>query len=142
MHQQSLRDRNYLAHYGVLGMRWGVHRGDSSGSRGSGIFRKRVPSADAEKAGSLRKKSLKELSNEDLRVLNARLQLEKQYKSLKKRDIIAGEKIVTDILAQSGKELAKDYVKGHVKTLAPVAGAWVLKKTGSALVKSMNARKG
>lgn len=80
-----------LAHYGIKGMRWGVRKDRRSKS-------KRQPSPDRAKVDDLKKKRYKELTNEELRVLNNRLNMEKQYKDLKKQDMTAGQKILNDIM--------------------------------------------
>lgn len=68
---------DFLEHYGVKGMKWGVRR-DRRRSRGSS----EDDSEDAKKARAasrkIRKSGLSSLSNEEIRVLTNRLQLEKQ----------------------------------------------------------------
>jgi hypothetical protein len=58
-----------LKHHGVKGMRWGVRR-------------KRTPSADASTIAVLKKKKVFELSDAELKKINNRLNLEKQYRQL------------------------------------------------------------
>lgn len=65
-------------------------------------------SADAKKAKAIKKKKLKEMSNDDLATLNKRMQLEKSYKELKTSDKSKGAKVVGDILTGAGKEVAKN----------------------------------
>ena len=95
---------NDIKHVGILGMRWGRRKG--SGSAGSAP----KVSADHTKAGGLKKKRLSELSNEELKTLTNRLQLEKQYKDLTKQDLSFGQKFVGDVLQNAGKQLAGKYV--------------------------------
>lgn len=80
-------DKNYLAHYGVLGMKWGVRR--------------RTPSADSAHVKAIRKKKIKEMSNQDLKDANNRLQLEDQYRGLSKKTS-AGKRAVTAFVATAG----------------------------------------
>lgn len=65
-----------FAHYGVKGMKWGVRK-----KRG----RKSYPnsSKDYARSAKLSRKKMHELSNDDIRFLNNRLELENNY--LKKR---------------------------------------------------------
>jgi hypothetical protein len=72
-----------LEHFGVLGMRWGKRR-KQSGSRSDKLTTKRVKRSEVsddhrEKQG-LKKKRVSEMSNAELKKLNERMQLEKQYK--------------------------------------------------------------
>lgn len=106
MKQSYLDIGEALVHFGILGMRWGRRRGRSA-----------TPGhADSEAVKALRKKNVSELSDAELKKLNNRMQLERQFKELKAADVSPGRKLVTDILRDSGKELAKDFVKTTVKT--------------------------
>lgn len=80
---------DFLAHYGILGMKWGR--------------RKSVPSADHAKAQGLKKKKISEMSNEELRILTTRIQLERQYKSLNPGKISNGKRIVSNIITNVGQ---------------------------------------
>lgn len=63
---------NELKHYGVLGMKWGVRKA-------------RPSSADAQKVQTIRKKKVHEMSNQELREANNRLELENKYKNFTKK---------------------------------------------------------
>lgn len=82
-----------LAHYGVLGMKWGVRRTPAQLARASGrsvkeTAEKEKKSASSGKAASSSsaKKSLSDLSDDELRSRISRLELEKRYKDLEKAD--------------------------------------------------------
>ena len=106
-----------IEHYGILGMKWGRRRaanstGDAAnGPRRFGLFGRKTMSNDAAVTGGLRKKSLKELSNDDLKTLNARLLLERQFNTLTKKETPAALKFVGDVLKESGKDITKDFLK-------------------------------
>ena len=103
-------DNNYLSHYGVLGMKWGVRR------------KSRTPSADSAKVKAIRKKRIDEMSNQELRDANNRLQLESQYKQLTKKTNI-------------GKKAAQSYI-ATAGLIAGVAGATATyKKYGAPIAK-------
>lgn len=111
-------DNNYLAHYGVLGMKWGVRR------------KSRTPSADSAKVKSIRKKKIHEMSNQDLRDANTRLQLESQYKQLTKKKNI-GKEAVKVFIGTAGTitaitAAAKTYKKLGTSALDAI-GNWALK---------------
>lgn len=102
-------ENNYLAHYGVLGMKWGVRR------------KSRTPSADSVKVKNIRKKRIDEMSNQDLRDANNRLQLENQYKQLTKKTNV-------------GKKASDTFIK-TAGTITAVIGAYkVYEKVGSAVI--------
>lgn len=62
-------------------------------------------------AGKPKKKlDISKLSDADLKQLTSRLQLEKQYKDLTKKDKSTGAKLAKDILGNTAKETAKTYV--------------------------------
>lgn len=91
-----------LTHYGVLGMKWGRRRGRTTSVSN--------PSSDHTKAKQLKTKKMSEMSNDELRTLTQRLQLEKQYKDLNVTPKAKGKKIVTEILTNSAKQAASKYV--------------------------------
>ena len=103
---------NELYHYGVLGMRWGVRR---TGKNGSSSEPKRVKSEDYTRAKKLKKKRLSELSNAELNDLNNRMQLESQYKNLKKQNINVGRKFVTDLVYETAKNTASSYASKYAR---------------------------
>ena len=125
--QSELSDtvKNALAHFGILGMRWGVRRevGPDGLIKGSSVLSKKVKigsskkemvSRDyARKVESLKKK-MSQLSNEDLRVLRDRLQLEQSVSRLKAAAKESGKGIVsrlkTSLMQRSIKEVVRSGV--------------------------------
>lgn len=113
-----------LAHYGVKGMRWGVRRPEGSGPvavttretpgrkvRASG-GQGHKPSEDAVRATVLKqrakKSSVHSLSNKDLQDLVTRMNLEKQYSTLKGDNAFKkGVQITRDLVGAGklGKEI-------------------------------------
>ena len=93
-----------LYHHGVLGMKWGIHRGaKSSSSRHS---RTDSWSPDAKTANNLSKKSVHQMSNDELRSLNNRSQLEQQYHQLNPGTIGKGVKYMAAAGAIMGTAVA------------------------------------
>lgn len=80
---------NSLQHVGVLGMHWGSRRASST-------------SADHIKAFQLGKKKLHEMSNEEIRTVTTRMQLEGQYKNLNPSKVARGKKTVGKVLSTMG----------------------------------------
>lgn len=140
---------DYLIHYGVLGMKWGVRKdrrkstkvrktarkeaskaaSEISKNKTSGVtlkeigktakslvtdlntkrtvrseIKRSVKQAKAE-AKAERKKKVKDLSDEELKQRINRLEMEKQYKSLKQNQLSEGTKLVQNILKKSGENI-------------------------------------
>jgi 2'-5' RNA ligase len=111
---------DFLAHFGVKGMKWGFRKDGVSAGR-----KKALPvHADAKKAASAKAKvgrrgNTKALSNDELQALVKRMNLEKQYKTL------SSEKAVTPAhtkMAKSGAKFATDVVGGIAKQQATRVG--------------------
>ena len=108
-----------LLHYGVLGMKWGVRRSEKQLARARKKAEAKQVHEDYAKAHS--KKSVKSMSNQELRDVNNRLQMEKQYKSLNKK-------------ANKGKKAVDTFV-GTAGTITAAVGAYkVYKKTAEYVV--------
>lgn len=90
---ESLEQSNivgeFLEHYGVKGMQWGVRK-------------KRSLSDDAKKVAANRGRKASELSNQQLRELNERLNLEQNYNRMNPTRIQRGQRTAAQILAVGG----------------------------------------
>ena len=94
-----------LAHYGVKGMKWGVRRyqnKDGSYTNAGKHRRRSQNSSDYEETRSLRRKSSKRLSNEELKKLNKRLNLESEYRRLNPRGIFRGQQVARTVIGLAG----------------------------------------
>lgn len=110
-----------LFHYGVPGMRWGVRK--PRGQRVAAARSKKKSSVDSDygHARELRRKPLKHLSNQDLKELTTRMELEGKYNKLNPSRIKKGESAVkamisvgtlaTTAYAFKNSDLAKDIAK-------------------------------
>ena len=107
-------DNNYLQHYGVKGMKWGV--------------RKARRSADSAEAKQIRKKKVKEMSNAELRKLNERIRLEQEYKRLNPNAIKKGMAVAATVAGAMGTVVALKNNGGQIINM------------GKAVVKAMQKR--
>lgn len=76
----------FLKHYGVKGMKWGVRKGDKTAN----------------------------MSNKELQSKIQRMRLEDQYKSLSKKRVSKGRKIVSKAISHIGERAAKRYANNKV----------------------------
>lgn len=93
---------DFLAHYGVKGMQWGVRRKRGSDGRVSGT------------SGAKPKvKSAKDLSDEELKSVVNRMNLEAQYSRLNPQKQTLGKRLMTE-----GSKIAADVARQQVKNTA------------------------
>ena len=85
---------NSLMHYGILGMKWGVRRFQNKDGTLTSAGKKRYHE-DFKKAHS--SKSIKSMSDAELRNRLNRLQMERQYSQLSQRGINKGKEYVQKI---------------------------------------------
>lgn len=116
----------FLSHYGVLGMRWGVRKSRGSGRVSSHPYSK--GSKDHIKAQHLKKKGLKNLTNEELKTVNQRIQLESQYKKLNPGHISKGKNVLKE-LAGTGALVVGVYSLSKSPLVKDV-GKIIMKKRG------------
>lgn len=96
-----------LAHFGILGMKWGIRRGNSSSAKSL-----KSASEDFVKSREIKAKGYKNLSTKELKELTTRMNLEKQLRELTSSDQTRGLDIVKTITA-AGTTIAAAYALGQ-----------------------------
>lgn len=88
--------RDYLMHYGIPGMKWGVRKARKKNYISKAVKKRRSSySQDYADTEKLRKKNYKQLSNSELKSLNKRLELESNYKRLNPKGVEKGKRMVS-----------------------------------------------
>ena len=131
---------NELYHYGILVMKWGVRRYQNKDGTLTNLGKKRKQEdihEDYTRAHS--KKSIKSMSDAELRNRNNRLQMERQYQTLTKK-ARKGKKVVTALIATAGTITAVEAAYKTYKRIADMAidkiGDWVLADLAKGLKKT------
>ena len=119
-----------LYHWGIKGMKWGVRRYQNNDGTLTSEGKKRKQSKidkidkkskrenwsdDAKTAAEIKTKNIKQMSNAELRKINERIQLEKQYSQLTKKETSKGRKLVNELVAGAAKDTAKSYISKYMK---------------------------
>ena len=129
-------DNDELMHYGVPGMKWGVRRtpaqlGRKKTSSSKSLFGKKKSKSKAKaktKSESSKeetvpkKKSVKEMSDEELNAAIRRMQLEQTYASLSPQKVSTGKAVTKRILNNIVVPAAEDVGRQMVKTALTRAG--------------------
>ena len=116
---------NQMYHSGVKGQKWGVRRFQNTDGRRTAAGKKRdlnrhgevkekPKSEDHVKSRQAKAKGSDGLSNEQLKKLNERLQLEETYKKLTAADMEKSKNWIAESLAKSGKDAFADVSKGLI----------------------------
>jgi hypothetical protein len=110
---------NCIKHHGIKGQKWGVRRFQNKDGTLTSAGRKRQKRDEGpiheDYSKSHNTKSVKSMSDKELRDRINRLNMERQYAQLTASEKSIGKKMVSDILLNVGKELAKEYLKNYAK---------------------------
>lgn len=98
---------DFLAHYGVKGMKWGKRKARSSSGPAS---------KDHRDSRLIRGKSVREMSNAELKSLNTRLELEQKHKKLNPTKAAAGKAWLTSAIATAGLGISVYNLANHQAT--------------------------
>lgn len=95
---------DYLMHYGIPGMKWGIRKNRTSVGKKPTRQKKRQDSYSRDYLDSkpLRSKSYKQLSTSEIRGLNKRLEAESQYRRLNPKGFDKGMAIAKKAIAIGG----------------------------------------
>lgn len=108
-------NENEIYHHGIKGQRWGVRRFQNRDGTRTPLGRRRQIEVHEDYTRAHVKKSIKEMSDDELRMRNNRLNMELQYKQLTSRHRNAGRRFVEPIMYETVREITKDQTKKRAK---------------------------
>lgn len=94
-----------LQHHGIKGMRWGRRRYQNHDGSLTPAGKQRYNDGPDD---------VEQLSDQELRNRINRINMERQYRDLTKRQKSVGEKFVTDVLVGAGKQVATQYAAKYL----------------------------
>lgn len=126
MEDEPLED--YLAHWGVKGMRWGVRKSSQSskGSLSSKIRTardRRIHPRETRQAKAVRrnreylkKLPVRYLTNEELKARLSRAKMEKELRDIEHENSQKARKLVQDVAQKEGSKLVSEIVKTGISS--------------------------
>ena len=120
---------NELYHHGVKGMKWGVRKTPVRSSSGNtrkrkyntqSLFKKKktTHNASVAKSSPAQTKSVKDMSDDELRRKIERVRLEQQYQQLNPKTVSRGRRIaksvINNVIVPSAEDLGKQVVKSFM----------------------------
>ena len=130
-------ENNSLQHHGVKGMKWGIRRANKSygGKRKNNAPRM---SADAKEAARLKKKKVSEMSTEELKKLNKRMEAEQNYKRLNPSKVKKGIAIAGTVAAGLGTVALLYNNSKTVIGIGKKIGNGIVKSSGDMIMSDLN----
>lgn len=125
---------NELCHYGILGMKWGVRRTPEQLARARGKTKSSSSDNDTDNnkaktsSNTSTKKSISEMTDDELRKTINRMQLEQQYRNLNPEKVSAGKKFVNTLTKQVLIPSAVDASKNVLRPVIENAMNSIVKK--------------
>jgi len=120
-----MKNKNFLKHYGVIGMKWGIRK-----TRASSISKKTSSTSTGKKTAeeettkntssklssktSTRKQPVKKLSDKELRDAINRIEMEKRYNQIHASNVRKGKNVVGDIITSAAKQTASVYTAKYM----------------------------
>lgn len=114
-----------LKHFGVKGMKWGVRKPRGSGP---GPASKAKAPKKGQPFDKKAPKSAKKMTDQELKKVIARMQMEKQYAELSRPKVSAGRQMINNALKQYGQQQLNSFVAGVGNAVAGAAKTGIQKQ--------------
>ena len=109
---------NELYHHGILGMKWGIRRFQNKDGSLTAAGKKRAQQDTEEVNEDYKKahtsKNINTMSNQELKDVNKRLQMENEYSKLTNKNNTAGKKFVSGVLLTAATTIAGKYATKYM----------------------------
>lgn len=106
-----------LYHWGIKGMKWGKRRYQNKDGSLTAAGRKRYGDDQHEDYKRARAKPISAMSDQELNAALNRMRMEQQYKDYVTPKKSSGQKWVENLLTESSKDIAKNYITKYSKKL-------------------------
>ena len=125
-------DEKELLHYGIPGMRWGYRKSVNEINKARRQARADNPDEEEHEdyKRTVRAKSMKSMSTNEIQEMNNRIQAEKQYRDLTKREQSGFEKAAREVLGNVAKESAKRFITHYTEAGIDTLTSLIDMKTG------------
>ena len=132
-----------LYHHGVKGQRWGIRRYQNKDGSLTALGRNREGgkdnwSEDAKTAKSLKKKSVNQMSNAELRKLNERQQLERNYRQMNKTTVAKGIAFIAAAASVTNTAVNLYNNSNKLVSVGKTACDKIVDVAGDVLIKDLN----
>lgn len=125
-----------LQHHGILGMKWGIRRFQNRDGTLTAAGKKRAANGDSD---APKKKSVKELSDAELKSRNDRLRMEDEYRRLSAKDkeasVSRGQRIVGELFSKAGMNIGGQLATYFLGQATNEVAKRIVRNVGSQTVK-------
>ena len=118
-----------LVHHGIVGMKWGVRRTPAQLGHKSKVTKSKKNDANPDYKNA-RKKSIQQMSDQELRIALNRLNMEEQYARMNPSQIARGRKALVSALGTVGAVSAEVGAIVKLHTQYNVIRGWFERKGG------------
>lgn len=126
--RSPMNDTEYLVHYGVKGMKWGVRKSSKTSSKSPSLFKKSSNKKTTKKVTKkTKKKRIKDMTDTELLKRRDRLRLEREVKTLTTETESTAKKILKRGLTRAGERVVEEIAHDTVKYLI---GEQIINKYG------------
>lgn len=117
-----------IRHFGIQGMKWGVRRptGPDGRIRNSPVRKNTSEDYNATKA--LRRAPASTLSNQQLRTVVERMELERRYSAVSSSSVNSGKRFASSVMRRIGNRVLDRTIDAALKTAFDGAGDFVRRR--------------